>query len=103
MGVRLDKTKNLYLFSLPIGGKKFEQILLDVFDLFVRLRTKITFLGVFGTAEDDAKINDLVKNGDGGAGTFFYVFLPGLFFGFYVLAFFRENIIWHLAMFSFFH
>ena len=64
--------------------------------------TKITFLGVFGTAEVDAKINDLVKNGDGVYGTFFYVFLPGLFFGFYVLAlaFFRENIIWQWSHFS---
>ena len=78
----MDKTKNLYLFSLPIGGKKFEQILLDVFDLFVRLRTKITFLGVFGTAGDDAKINDLVKNGDGGAGTFLRFSAWFVFWGF---------------------
>ena len=42
--------------------------------------TKITFLGVFGAAEVDAKINDLVKNGDGGYGTFFLRFSAWIVF-----------------------
>ena len=85
---------------MPIGGKKFEHFVARLENL--RTFTKITFLGVFGAAEVDAKINDLVKNGDGGYGTFFYVFLPGLFFGFYVQHFFVKISfgIWQCSHFS---